>query len=114
MVLNCILRADGHRVDAATLIGTGTDGFIIHLGRYVLRIPKLVGNLMPDGELIPHSDNSLHLDHLENEKRVYERLHKVPRVAACIECTSNGNLLDFYRKGNLSDHSSRDEPPSMS
>lgn len=114
MTFNCILRADGQRVDAATLIGTGTDGFIIRQGRHVLKIPKLVGTLMPDGEVIPHSDNSLYLDHLENEKRIYERLRKAPGVAACVECTSNGMLLECYRKGNLRDHISREEPPSMS
>lgn len=78
MAFNCVLRVDGQLMDAANLIGTGTDGFIIRQGCHVLKIPKLVGTTMPYGEVVPHGDNSLCLSHRENEKRVYERRFERP------------------------------------
>lgn len=113
MSVDCILLADGRRVDAARLVGSGIDGFIIRNGCNVLKIPKLFGRLLSDGTIEADKDNDLHLNHLEVEKQVYERLRGVPGVAKCIECTSNGILLEYYQSGSLSEYISCHEPPSM-
>ncbi len=112
MTMNCILLADGRRIDAGNLIGSGTDGFVIRNGCHVLKIPQLFGRLQPDGKIEADGDNELHLGHLETEKQVYERLHEVPGVAKCIECTSNGILLEYYPNGSLSEYLSCHKPPS--
>jgi hypothetical protein len=57
--------------------------------------------------------NDLHLEHLEAEEETYERLRGVPGIANCIECTSNGILLEYYPKGSLGDYVSGEPPPSM-
>jgi serine/threonine protein kinase len=112
--MNCILLADGSRVDADKLIGDGADGFIILEGKHVLKIPRLLGRLRPDGKIDAHIDNELHLQHLEVEKEVYKGLHGVPRIAKCIECTNNGILLEYYSKGSLVDYISSHDLPSTS
>lgn len=111
--MSCILLADGTRVDANKVIGDGADGFIILDGTHVLKIPRLLGRLRPDGNIDPHIDNELHLEHLEVEKQVYERLRDVPGIARCIECTDNGILLEYYSMGSLGEYMSRHDPPSM-
>jgi serine/threonine protein kinase len=111
--MNCILLADGSRVDPNKSIGDGADGFIILDGDHVLKIPHLLGRLQPDGKIDAHIDNELHLQHLEVEKEVYERLHEVPGIARCIECTNNGILLEYYSKGSLSEYISCHDQPSM-
>jgi serine/threonine protein kinase len=80
-----------------------------------LKIPRLFGNSQPNGSIEPHPDNYLHLEHLEAEKEIYKRLRDVPGIAKCIECTRNGILLEYYRKGSLGDLISRGDhpPPSM-
>ena len=112
--MKCILLADGRRVDAGTLIGNGTDGFVIRNGCHVLKIPQLLGRLQPDEMIEANEDNGLHLEHLETEKKVYQRLLDVPGVAKCIECTRNGILLEYYPNGSLSEYISRNKPPSVS
>ena len=109
--MNCILLADGTRVDANKVIGDGADGFIILDGAHVLKIPRLLGRLRPDGNIDLHIDNELHLEHLEVEKQVYERLRDVPGIARCIECTNNGILLEYYSMGSLGEYMSRHDPP---
>jgi serine/threonine protein kinase len=112
--MNCILLADGSRIAADRLIGDGADGFIVLEGKHVLKIPHLLGRLRPDGKIDAHVDNELHFQHLEVEKKVYKRLHGVPGIANCIECTNNGILLEYYPKGSLSEYISSHDPPSMS
>jgi serine/threonine protein kinase len=111
--MNCILLADGSRVDADNLIGDGADGFIILEGKHVLKIPHLLGSLRPDGTINAHVDNELHLQHFEVEKEVYKRLHGVPGIAKFIECTNNGILLEYYPKGSLSEYILSHDPPSI-
>jgi len=113
MSMNCILLVDGRRVDVADLIGCGIDGFVIRNGCHALKIPKLLGRLRPDGKIEAHSDNDLYLEHLEGEKRIYERLREVSGVATCIEQTSNGILLEYYRNGSLDDYIACHASPSM-
>jgi len=113
MIMNCILIADGSRVDANQVIGDGADSFVILEGKHVLKIPRLLGRLRPDGNIDAHIDNDLHLEHLEVEKAVYERLREVPGIATCIECMSIGILLEYYSNGPLSEYMSRHDPPSM-
>ncbi|KAK3075583.1 hypothetical protein LTR53_001021 [Teratosphaeriaceae sp. CCFEE 6253] len=118
-IMNCLVLADGHRVAAESLIGSGLDGFIIRHGSgCVLKIPKLFARLQSDGRVEAYSDdaNELGLEDLEVEKTVYERLRGVPGVAKCIECTSNGILLEYYANGSLSEYISAHShnPPSMS
>ncbi|KAK3114509.1 hypothetical protein LTR53_007113 [Teratosphaeriaceae sp. CCFEE 6253] len=117
--MNCLVLADGHRVTAESLIGSGLDGFVIRHGSgCVLKIPKLFARLQSDGRVEAYSDdaNELALEDLEVEKTVYERLRGVPGVAKCIECTSNGILLEYYANGSLSEYISAHShnPPSMS
>ena len=113
--MHCILLADGSRVEADRLIGDGADGFII-LDRdkdHVWKIPRLLGFLQPDGNIVPHIDNELYVKHLEVEKQVYERLRGLPGIATCIECTNNGIRLEYYSKGSLNDYMFSHDPPSM-
>jgi hypothetical protein len=113
--MNWILLADGSRVDANKLIGDGADGFIILEGKHVLKIPRLLGRLRPDGKIDGHIDDELHLQHLELKKEVYKRLIGVPGIAKCIECTNNGILPEHYSKGSLSEYiSSAYDAASMS
>lgn len=111
--MNCILLADGTRVEANKVIGDGADGFIVLDGDQVLKIPRLLGRLRSDGNIDPHIDNELHLEHLEVEKQVYERLRDVPGIARCIASTSNSILLEYYPKGSLGEYMSGHDPPSM-
>jgi serine/threonine protein kinase len=108
--MSCILLADGSRIAADKLIGNGADGFIIFEGEHVLKVPHLLGRLRPDGTIDAHLDNELHL---EVEEEVYKRLHGVPGIAKCIECTNNGILLEYYPQGFLSEYISCHDPPSM-
>ncbi|PPJ51711.1 hypothetical protein CBER1_08916 [Cercospora berteroae] len=112
--MDCIVLADGSRIDAADLIGSGLDGFVIRKGCHVLKIPKLFGRLQPNGNIEEDSDNFMHLEHLEIEKQVYERLQDVPGIAKRLECTSNGILLEYYPGGPLSEYISCHSPPSVS
>ncbi|KAK3069947.1 hypothetical protein LTR53_011304 [Teratosphaeriaceae sp. CCFEE 6253] len=111
--MDCILLTDGRRIDAGRLIANGADGFIIREGCHVLKIPQLFGRLHPDGTIEAASDNAFQSRRLAIEEQVYERLHDVPGVAKCIECTSNGILLKYYPNGSLSEYMSRHRPPSM-
>ncbi|KXS97607.1 hypothetical protein AC578_5761 [Pseudocercospora eumusae] len=113
MTVDCILLVDGRRIDAADLVGSGIDGFVIRNGSYVLKIPKLFGRLLSDGTIEADSENHFHVNHLELEKQAYERLRGVPGVAKCIECTSDGILLKYYQNGALSEYISCHKPPSM-
>ncbi|KAI7154909.1 hypothetical protein KC349_g7352 [Hortaea werneckii] len=112
--INRILLADGTRVNVANLLGNGSDGFIIRNGSHVLKILKLYGYVQPDGTIEADSDNDFQAGRLEIEKQVYERLHGVPGIAECVECTSNGILLKNYSNGTLSEHIARNPRPSMS
>jgi serine/threonine protein kinase len=112
--MSCILLADGSRIAADKLIGNGADGFIIFEGKHVLKVPHLLGRLRPDGKIDAHIDNELHFQHLDVEKEVYKRLHGVPGIAKCIECTNNGILLEYYPKGSLSEYIHSHDSPSIS
>lgn len=97
--MNCILLADGNRVDTNKVIGDGADGFIILDRNHVLKIPRLLGRLRPDRNIGTHIDNELYLEYLEVEKQVYERLRNILGITKCIKSTSNGILLEYYLKG---------------
>ncbi|KAK0260920.1 hypothetical protein LTR91_002138 [Friedmanniomyces endolithicus] len=112
-MMNCILLADGSRVDVGDMIGNGMDGFVIRKGCHVLKIPHLYGSIHPDGKVEPSSENEWYVGRLELEKEVYERLHGVPGIAECIECTSNGILLQYYANGSLREYMAEHEPPSL-
>ncbi len=111
--MNCILLADGSRVDVGDMIGNGMDGFVIRKGCHVLKIPHLYGSIHPDGKVEPSSENEWYVGRLELEKEVYERLRRVPGVAECIECTSNGILLQYYGNGSLREYMAEHEPPPL-
>ncbi|KAI7321510.1 hypothetical protein KC326_g2157 [Hortaea werneckii] len=111
--VNCILLVDGGRVNVEDLIGNGSDGFIIRQGHHVLKIPKLYGCAQPDGTIEADSDNEFQSGRLETEKQVYERLNGAPGIAECVECTSNGILLQYYPNGALSEYIARNPRPSV-
>ncbi|KAK1824207.1 hypothetical protein LTR12_001273 [Friedmanniomyces endolithicus] len=101
-MMNCILLADGSRVNVGDMIGNGMDGFIIRKGCHVLKIPNLYGSIHPDGKVEPCRDNWLNVGRLELEKEVYERLRGV-----------NGILLQYYSNGSLREYMAEHEPPSL-
>ncbi|KAK3674490.1 hypothetical protein LTR78_005576 [Recurvomyces mirabilis] len=101
-----ILLADGTRVDSASLLGMGTDGFILRSGDYVLKAPKLYGYMDGKGTVQKDDDNLIHLTHLDAEKEVYQRLQGVPGVADFISCSPNGN-------GSLAEYIKGRGPPSL-
>ena len=114
--MNCIILASVRSIPADDLVGSGSDGFIIRHGdNQVLKIPRLFGCSQGNGVIEADGDNHLHLDHLDLEKDIYERLRGVPGIANCIESNSDGILLEYYRKGSLGDLISRSNhpPPSM-
>lgn len=113
-LMACIILADGSRVDSATLVGNGADGFVIRCGEDVMKIPNLLGHPQPSGDITAHVDNDLYRDSLEGEKEAYKRLQDVPGVAECLSCTTNGIRLRYYPNGSLHDLISRHGPPSMS
>ena len=110
----CILLVDGERIWADAIVGNGADSFVIRRGDHVLKIPTLHGTLLPDGTVEPDSENEMYIERLDPEKRIYKRLHGVPGIAKCIECTSNGILLKYYRKGDLERYIAANEPAPMS
>jgi serine/threonine protein kinase len=112
--MNCIILASGRRIPADDLVGSGSDGFIIRHGdNQVLKIPRLFGCSQGNGVIEADGDNHLHLEHLDLEKDIYERLRGVPGIANCIESNSDGILLEYYRNGSLGDCSSSQPPPAM-
>jgi serine/threonine protein kinase len=114
--MTCILLASGRRIPADDLIGSGSDGFVImHGDNQVLKIPRLFDHSNSNGSIEAHPDNDLHLEHLEAEKEIYERLRNVPGIAHCIEINSNEILLEYYPQGSLGDYitSHHTSPPSM-
>ncbi|KJX96015.1 hypothetical protein TI39_contig846g00001 [Zymoseptoria brevis] len=113
--MDCLILADGSRVDSSKVIGNGADGFVIRYDYedHVLKIPNLLGHLHPSGDIEAHVDNELYYDSLENEKQVYKRLQNVAGVAECLECSKNGIRLRYYPNGSLHELISRYGPPSM-
>ncbi|KAF2208996.1 hypothetical protein CERZMDRAFT_24850, partial [Cercospora zeae-maydis SCOH1-5] len=91
-------------------IGNGMDGFVIRDGSHVLKIPQLYGRVLSNGSIEAHCDNYLYVGQLEIEKQAYRRLHGVPGVAHCIECSDNGILLEYYQNGALSEYIASHEP----
>lgn len=83
----CIILADGSRVDSAKVIGNGADGFVVRYEDHVLKIPSLLGEIQPSGEIEAHGES------LEAEKEVYRRLQNVSGVAECLGCMNNGIRL---------------------
>ncbi|SMQ45622.1 unnamed protein product [Zymoseptoria tritici ST99CH_3D7] len=110
----CIILADGSRVDSAKVIGNGADGFVVRYEDHVLKIPSLLGEIQPSGEIEAHVDNDLYHESLEAEKEVYKRLQNVSGVAECLGCMNNGIRLRYYPNGSLHELISRHGPPSMS
>ncbi|SMR44155.1 unnamed protein product [Zymoseptoria tritici ST99CH_3D1] len=88
----CIILADGSRVDSAKVIGNGADGFVVRYEDHVLKIPSLLGEIQPSGEIEAHGES------LEAEKEVYRRLQNVSGVAECLgyviaRCHESGVLV---------------------
>lgn len=112
--MDCLVLADGTRVDAGKIVNSGIDGFIIRAGPHVLKIPKLYGRLFPDGTVQPSEENRFYVDDLENEKQVYKRLHNILGIARCIDCTQNGILLEYYSNGSLETSMKKHNEPQRS
>ncbi|KAI4718477.1 putative histidine kinase HHK15p [Aureobasidium sp. EXF-10727] len=109
-----LLYADGQPVGKGVL-GFGMDGCIIRMGpKSVMKIPKLDATLLPDGSLEPDEDNIWRRDSLEMEKQVYQRLHGVPGLANCLDISTNGLELEYYRKGDFEDYIKDNSAPPWS
>jgi serine/threonine protein kinase len=82
----------------------GTDAFILHpTPSTVLKIPKLYGQILSDGTMIPEPDNQW-VNDLSIEKAIYERLDDVAGIARYHGATKEGLLLEYYKNGCLEDH----------
>jgi len=70
--LKFAMFADGLRIDADKIVGSGLDGYIVRVNSStVIKVPKLYGTLYPDGSLRADGENSFHLHDLNTEKEVY-------------------------------------------
>jgi serine/threonine protein kinase len=101
--VTCAIHSDGSRVKSK-IIGMGIDAFIIYNNpSTVLKIPKLYGQILPDGTMIPEPDNQW-VNDLSIEKAIYERLANVPGIAKYLGATKDGLLLEYYKNGCLEDY----------
>ncbi|KAK6008303.1 hypothetical protein QM012_000206 [Aureobasidium pullulans] len=114
MRISQILLADGERVSADSVIGTGIDGYVIRTGpSSVMKIPKLEATIHPNGFLEPNKDNTWLVESLRVEKEVYQRLEGASGIAKCLQITTNGVELEDYRNGDLEDYIKNKPPPPL-
>nr|POF12852.1 putative camp-dependent protein kinase catalytic subunit [Quercus suber] len=112
--MNCLLYADGSRIDSNKVVGNGVDGFVILTGNTVLKVPKLYGTYR-DGA-VEYVDDGCHSpEDLEQEKKIYARLQNTDGVAKCIETSLIGITLEYYPNGSLEQYinSSNEAEPAQ-
>jgi serine/threonine protein kinase len=99
------------------VIDLGMTGLILKLSETrVLKIPKVLGQLQPDGAMskLLHYTNDDNLTIFENERTIYDRLGQHDGIIHCFRASDFELELVYAKDGNLEKYIESQKEPSVS